>query len=148
MDIDAIIDDFAVLDAWDDRYRYIIELGRDLPPFPDEERTEANRVRGCASQVWLVHRLEETPDGQTLLRFSGDSDALIVKGLVAITLALFDARTPKDVLAADANELFGKLDLQAHLSAQRANGLRALVERIRAVARASTDDAVHATSGG
>jgi len=141
MNIDAIIDDFAVLDAWDDRYRYIMELGRDLPPFPDAERTDANRVRGCASQVWLIHDIEQRPDGHTVLRFYGDSDALIVKGLVAITLALFDARTPKDVLAADADEVFGKLDLKAHLSAQRANGLRALVERIRHVATAETQAA-------
>ena len=91
MSIDDIIADFELLDDWEDRYRYVIELGRALPPFPDEERTEANRVRGCASQVWVTARAEQR-DGATVLRFAGDSDAHIVRGLVAIALALIMSR--------------------------------------------------------
>ena len=128
--IDRIISDFALLDDWEERYRYIIDLGRQLPPFPDAERTEQNRVRGCASQVWLsTHR--DTIGGQPRLHFIGDSDALIVRGLVAITLALFDGKTPREILATDAEAMFQQLDLRAHLTAQRSNGLKALVDRIK-----------------
>jgi cysteine desulfuration protein SufE len=142
--IDQIIADFELLDDWEDRYRYVIELGRKLPPLPDTERTEANRVRGCASQVWLWTRPEER-NSETVLRFVGDSDALIVRGLVAIALALFDGKSPHDVLAVDADALFDRLDLRAHLTAQRSNGLRALVDRIRTDAEAA--QSVHSSVG-
>lgn len=128
--IDQIIADFDLLDDWEDRYRYLIELGRALPPMPEADHTEANKVRGCASQVWLVTRPEQT-DGRTVMHFRGDSDALIVRGLVAVALALFDGKSPEEIRAMDAGKTFDRLDLRAHLTAQRSNGLRALVERIR-----------------
>jgi cysteine desulfuration protein SufE len=130
MTIDEIIDAFEFLDDWDDRYRYIIELGRELTPLPDEEHTDANKVRGCASQVWLSTRVENN-DGRPVLRFVGDSDALIVRGLVAIAIALFDAKTPAEIGAIDAEGIFDTLGLRAHLTSQRSNGLRSLVDRIR-----------------
>ena len=132
--IDQIIADFDLLDDWEDRYRYLIELGRNLPPLPDAERSDKNKVRGCASQVWLA-----THAGSTM-HFEGDSDALIVRGLVAIAIALFDGKTPEEVLATDAEATFERMDLRAHLTAQRSNGLRSLVDRIRADARAALAD--------
>lgn len=128
--IDQLIADFELLDDWEDRYRYVIELGKALPPLPEAERTEANKVRGCASQVWLSTHVEG--HGAPRLTFAGDSDALIVKGLVAIVIALFSGRTPEEIRATDAEALFGRLDLRSHLTTQRSNGLRALVDRIRA----------------
>jgi cysteine desulfuration protein SufE len=134
--IDEIIADFALLDDWEERYRYIIDLGRHLPPLPDSERTEQNRVRGCASQVWLSTR-RDSRDRTPVLHFLADSDALIVRGLVAITLALFDGRPPRDIMETDAEAVFSRLDLRAHLTAQRSNGLKALVDRIKADAAAT-----------
>jgi cysteine desulfuration protein SufE len=134
--IDQIISDFALLDDWEERYRYIIDLGRHLPPLPDAERTEQNRVRGCASQVWLSTHRDRT-NGTPVLHFIGDSDALIVRGLVAIALSLFEGKSPRDVLATDAEAVFDRLDLRAHLTAQRSNGLRALVDRVRSDATAA-----------
>jgi cysteine desulfuration protein SufE len=133
--IDEIAADFDFLGDWEDRYRYIIELGRQLAPLPDAKRTEANKVRGCASQVWLWTRTE-TRDGQPVLRFVGDSDALIVRGLVAIALTLFDNKTPGEIAATDAEAFFSRLQLREHLTQQRSNGLRALVNRIKAEAAA------------
>jgi cysteine desulfuration protein SufE len=133
--IDDIVADFALLDDWEERYRYIIDLGKQLPPLPEPERTEQNRVRGCASQVWVsTHR--ETRGRTPVLHFLADSDALIVRGLVAITLALFDRRAAQEILATDAEAVFDRLDLRAHLTAQRSNGLKALVDRIKADAAA------------
>jgi len=137
MTIDQIIADFDLLDDWEDRYRYVIELGRALPPLPESNRTDANKVRGCASQVWLSTH-EEKHGGQELLRFAGDSDALIVRGLVAIAIALFDSKTPGEILSIDAEAVFDRLDLRAHLTAQRSNGLRSLVDRIRLDAETAT----------
>jgi cysteine desulfuration protein SufE len=134
MMIDDIISDFGLLDDWDERYRYIIELGKKLVPLPDAERTDANKVRGCASQVWLWTRLEPR-DGDKTLRFVGDSDALIVRGLVAIALTIFDGKTPAEIEAIDAEAIFDRLDLRAHLTSQRSNGLRSLVDRIKRDAR-------------
>lgn len=134
MTIDDIISDFGLLDDWDERYRYIIELGRKLAPLPDAERTDANKVRGCASQVWLWTRVERR-GSNTLLRFVGDSDALIVRGLVAIALTIFDGKTPAEIEAIDAEAIFDTLDLRAHLTSQRSNGLRSLVDRIKRDAR-------------
>ena len=136
MIIDDIIADFELLDDWEERYRYIIELGRKLAPLPDSERTDANKVRGCASQVWLWTRVE-IGNGHKTMRFVGDSDALIVRGLVAITLALFDGKTPDEIRGIDAEKVFSRLDLRAHLTAQRSNGLRALVDRIESDAAAA-----------
>lgn len=132
MSIEQIIEDFGVIDDWDERYRYIIELGRKMQPLPDALRTDAVKVRGCASQVWLVSKNE---NGK--LTFVGDSDALIVRGLIALLLELYSGKTPQEILSVDARKVLGELGLDTHLSQQRSNGLFAMVERIRADARAA-----------
>jgi len=136
-DIGEIIENFELLDQWDDRYRYVIELGRTLPPLPDEAHSVANKVRGCASQVWLVTHVK--PDGAAgpSLAFEGDSDAHIVRGLIAILFALYSGKRAKEILDTDAEALFAKLGLRENLTPQRSNGLRAMVERIRAEAKAA-----------
>jgi cysteine desulfuration protein SufE len=120
-------DEFEVLGDWEERYRYVIDLGRDLAPLIDGERSDANKVRGCASQVWLVTRADE--DGR--LWFRGDSDAHIVRGLIAILMRLYSGRRPAEILAFDAKEALGRLGLTEALSQQRSNGLFSMVERIR-----------------
>ncbi|SDR52515.1 Cysteine desulfuration protein SufE [Rhizobiales bacterium GAS113] len=135
--IDDILSDFDLFDDWDERYRYLIDLGRRLAPLPESARTDAHKVRGCASQVWLDTRQARGNDGKMRLFFKGDSDAHIVKGLVALILALFDGKTAPEILATNAEDVFGKLQLAQHLSAQRANGVRSVVERIKAEARAT-----------
>jgi cysteine desulfuration protein SufE len=134
MTIDEITENFSLLDEWDDRYRYVIELGRSLPPFPEEARTEANKVQGCASQVWLTTRTK--PDGGRgpVMTFLADSDAHIVRGLIAILFALYSGKPAKDILTIDALALFDRLGLRENLTPQRSNGLRSMVERIRAEA--------------
>ena len=129
--LDAIRDDFAFLDDWEDRYRYVIELGRELPEFPESARTDANKVRGCVSQVWIEDGLD---DG--VIRLRGDSDSHLVKGLVAIARALYDGKTPTQALTVDALASFRELGLEQHLTPQRSNGVRAMIERIRADAAA------------
>jgi cysteine desulfuration protein SufE len=136
MTIDEINENFALLDEWDDRYRYLIELGRMLPPLPDAARVEANKVQGCASQVWLTTDIERGPSGP-VLSFVGDSDAHIVRGLIAILLAIYSHKPASDILATDAIASFDKLGLREHLTPQRSNGLKSMVGRIR-------DDARHA----
>ena len=134
--IQAIIDDFEMLDDWDERYRYLIELGRQLEPLPTEQHNEANRVKGCASQVWLATSVD-TRQGGPVLSFIGDSDAHIVKGLITVTLALFSGRQADEILATDAGDTFKKLGLSEHLTPQRSNGVRAMVERIKRDASAA-----------
>jgi cysteine desulfuration protein SufE len=136
-DIEEIIDNFSVLDDWDDRYRYLIELGRELPPLAESARNDANKVQGCASQVWLD--IDVRPNGADgpVLTFAGDSDAHIVRGLIAILFATFSGKTAKSILATDALALFQKMGLREHLTPQRSNGFRAMVERIRAEANAA-----------
>lgn len=119
--------EFELLGDWEERYRYVIELGRELEPLSDAERSDANKVRGCASQVWLV--TEPRDDGT--VHFRGDSDAHIVRGLIAILMRLYADRTPDEMLAFDANAAFATLGLSGALSAQRSNGLASMVERIR-----------------
>jgi cysteine desulfuration protein SufE len=131
MNIDEIIENFEFLDDWDDRYRYLIELGRTLEPLPDEAHNETNKVRGCASQVWLQTSVAPGPDGAPVLTLLGDSDAHIVRGLVALTLAFFSGRPAKDIIGADAQALFRTLGFEQHLTPQRSNGLRSMVERIK-----------------
>ncbi|MCX5576818.1 SufE family protein [Kaistia terrae] len=133
--IDRILDDFAFLDDWDDRYRYLIELGRTLEPLSPEAHNEANRVQGCASQVWLQKDVRQEADGPHL-DFKGDSDALIVSGLVAIVIALFSGRPAAEIVATDAEAVFEKIGLREHLTAQRSNGLRSMVNRIKTEAAA------------
>lgn len=127
--IDEIRESFAFFDDWEDRYKFIIDLGRGLPPMATSLKIDANIVRGCQSQVWIDHRLDE---GR--LYFTIDSDALIVRGLIAIVLAAFEGRTPSEILAYDIDGLFRDLDLLRHLSPTRGNGLAALVKRIRDIA--------------
>lgn len=127
---------FELLDEWDDRYRYVIELGRALPEFPEANRSETNKVRGCASQVWLVTRVVPGADGPHL-EFEGDSDAHIVRGLVAILIALLSGKSAREILATDALAQFDRMGLRENLTPQRSNGLRSMVERIRTEAEAA-----------
>ena len=137
-DIDDIIDNFAVLDDWDDRYRYLIELGRELPPLAEAAHNDANKVRGCASQVWLETDIRpRCGTGGPVLTFVGDSDAHIVRGLIAVLLAIYSGKRARDILGIDAVAIFGKLGLREHLTPQRSNGFRSMVERIHADARAA-----------
>jgi len=126
---DDIIENLSFLDDWEERYRYIIELGRELPSLADIHRREENLIRGCQSQVWLVH---EQADGELL--FEVDSDAFIVKGLLAVVLAAYNNKTPAQILAFDIDDYFAKLDLMRHLSPTRGSGLQAMVVRIREIA--------------
>jgi cysteine desulfuration protein SufE len=126
-DLNELAAEFDLMGDWEDRYRYIIDLGRELAPLTEGERCDINKVRGCASQVWLA--TERTADGA--LRFRGDSDAHIVRGLIAILLRLYSGRRPAEILAFDAKGAFARLGLAGALSAQRSNGLHAMVERIR-----------------
>ncbi len=136
-DIAEIIDNFSVLDDWDDRYRYLIELGRQLPPLSPSAYNDANKVQGCASQVWLDTEVRPDGSGGPILTFIGDSDAHIVRGLIAVLLAMFSGKHAKDILGIDALALFDKMGLREHLTPQRSNGFRSMVERIRAEARAA-----------
>ena len=133
--IDEIMDNFSLLDAWEDRYRYVIELGRSLAPLPDTARTDAHKVQGCASQVWLHTHVRPNGDAGPVLDFIGDSDAHIVRGLIAILFALYSGRHAREILSTDAIALFDQIGLREHLTPQRSNGLRSMVERIRAEAR-------------
>jgi cysteine desulfuration protein SufE len=137
MTLDAIRSDFALLDDWEDRYRYVIELGRGLPPFPEAQRTEANKVRGCASQVWLTSEMRRPQAGAPpVLEFLGDSDAHIVRGLIAILFATYHGKTAEEILRTDAGAVFAELGLKEHLTPQRSNGFFSMVERIRRDAQA------------
>lgn len=134
---DEIAENLSLLDDWEDRYRYIIELGQALKPLSPKEYIADNKVHGCASQVWLV--TESTPGNTgTILTFRGDSDAMIVKGLVAIVLALYSGRTAADIAATDALLILDSIGLREHLSTQRSNGLAAMVARLRGDAQAAT----------
>jgi cysteine desulfuration protein SufE len=135
--LDELAAEFDFLDDWEERYRYVIDLGRALAPLGEAERSEANKVRGCASQVWLV--TERGPGG--VLSFRGDSDAHIVRGLIAILLRLYSGRTADEILAFDARAAFDRLGLKSALSAQRSNGLFSMVERIRRDAEAARANA-------
>ncbi|MGB3391447.1 MAG: SufE family protein [Pseudaminobacter sp.] len=136
--IQTIHDDFSLLDEWEDRYRYVIELGEALPPFPDSARDDEHKVRGCVSQVWLL--TDRAAGEDPVIRFQGDSDAHIVRGLVAIMLALFSGRRASEILATDAEEVLRSLGLDEHLTPQRANGLRSMVKRIKQDAEAALQE--------
>jgi cysteine desulfuration protein SufE len=135
MTIDDIRDNFALLDDWDDRYRYVIELGRTLTPMPEEEHSAANKVQGCASQVWLSRQIDREGGTEPVLTYRGDSDAHIVRGLIAILLTLYSGRTPQQILAIDAAAVFDEFGFREHLTPQRSNGFRSMIERIRTDAR-------------
>ena len=130
MTLDTIRSDFAFLDDWEDRYRYVIELGRALPPLPEAARTEANKVRGCASQVWLATEVNGATAGAARLSFKGDSDAHIVRGLIAILFAIYSGRCADEIVRIDAKGVFRRLGLAEHLTPQRSNGFASMVERI------------------
>ena len=132
MNVDELVESFAMLGEWEERYRYLIELGRKLPPLPDADRTEANKVRGCMSQVWLASALQPGPPPRLELR--GDSDAHIVKGLIALLFKLYAGRTPREILALDVRSVFERLGLESHITMNRRNGFYSMVERIRALA--------------
>ena len=125
--LNDLADEFELLGDWEERYRYVIELGKDLAPLTDAERSEENKVRGCASQVWLVTE----PQADGTLKFRGDSDAHIVSGLVAIMLRLYSGRAPADIVAFDAKAALDRLGLSEALSSQRSNGLKSMVARIQ-----------------
>ncbi|PPK53532.1 SufE family protein [Marinobacter persicus] len=131
--LDEVLEDFDFLDDWEERYAYIIDLGKQLPAFPDDERLEKNFVHGCQSQVWLIHHYDDE-SGKLFLLI--DSDAMIVRGLAAIILVALNNKTPRELLATDIDELFERLDLFRHISPTRGNGLRAMVGKIRDIAAA------------
>ncbi len=128
-----IVEDFEFLDDWEDRYRLVIDMGKAMAPLDDALKVEATKVHGCSSQVWIVPKVEGT-GGDAVFRFHGDSDAMIVRGLVAVLGALYDGLTMSEVLKVDAGGELARLELNDHLSAQRSNGLRSMVERIRKIA--------------
>jgi len=136
-EFDTIQEDFASLDEWEDRYRYVIELGHELEPLSPEAHNDANKVRGCVSQVWLEKQLRRNAAGETVLHYRGDSDSHLVRGLIAIALALYSDQTPKHIVETDAMATFRALGLEQHLTPQRSNGVRSMIERIRSDAVAA-----------
>lgn len=141
--IEQLIDDFGFLDDWEDRYRYLIELGQALPEFDEAKRTPDNKVRGCVSQVWLATDIKPTPEGEPVLTFTGDSDAHIVRGLVAVLIALYSGRTVSQVIDTDAQAVLARIGLDEHLTPQRSNGLAAMVARIKRDAQAAKVETAH-----
>lgn len=135
--IDDILSDFSILDDWEDRYRYVIELGRTLEPLPEASRTEATKVRGCASQVWLETTVDRSGT-EPRLTFRGDSDAHIVRGLVAILIALYSGKEAGGIATTDPNPIFARMGLKEHLTPQRSNGLNSMVQRIKADAASAS----------
>jgi cysteine desulfuration protein SufE len=135
MTLENILADFQLLDDWEDRYRYVIELGRSLPALPEVARTEANKVRGCASQAWLATDVYGAAGPALRLSFKGDSDAHIVRGLIAILFAIYSGRRADEILQIDSLGVFRRLGLAEHLTPQRSNGFASMVERIRTDAR-------------
>ena len=135
--IDEIVESFALLEEWDDRYRYVIELGRTLPPLPESAHSETNKVQGCASQVWLLTHVKPSETSAPMLTFEGDSDAHIVRGLIAILFALYSGKGAREILDINALALFDRIGLRENLTPQRSNGLRSMVQRIRAEAGAA-----------
>ena len=134
MTLDELLDTFEFFDDWEDKYRFIIDLGKELPGLPDTDKTDAHLIRGCQSQVWLTY--ESTDE---LLRFNMDSDGHIVRGLIAVVLIAIQNRSGAEIQRLDIEGIFGQLDLLAHLSVTRGNGLRAMVSRIKEVAHRHTD---------
>ena len=144
--IDNLLADFEVLDDWEDRYRHVIELGRELPPLSEADHMPENKVRGCASQVWITSRIGGTPDNP-VLTFAGDSDALIVKGLVAIAFMIYSGKPATQILATDAGEILGRLGLAGHLTQQRSNGFASMIQRMKSDARAALQASSSSVAG-
>ncbi len=139
MTFDDILDNFSFLEDWEDRYRYVVELGKELEPLPDDARSEANKVQGCVSQVWLSCEVGEGAD--PVMTFRGDSDAHIVRGLVAILISLCSGKTARAIADCDIEGTFRQLGLEDNLTPQRANGLRAMIQRVKAEANAALTSA-------
>jgi len=137
-EFEEIVESFELFDDWEDRYRYVIELGRDMEALPEARRTDATKVEGCVSQVWLVPEVRRDAQGRDCLHFRGDSDAMIVRGLIAILRALYSGQPLAEILKIDATAELGRLGLEQHLSAQRSNGLKAMVRRLNDLAAASS----------
>jgi cysteine desulfuration protein SufE len=137
-EFEEIVENFQLFDDWEDRYRYVIELGREMAPLPDERKTSAAKVEGCASQVWLVPEVSRDDRGRDCLNFQGDSDAMIVRGLIAVLRALYSGRPVAEISGIDASAQFARLGLEQHLSSQRSNGLKAMVRRLQDLAQASS----------
>ena len=137
-DFEEIVENFELFDDWEDRYRYVIELGREMAPLPEARKTGAAKVEGCASQVWLIPDLQRNAAGQDCLHFEGDSDAMIVRGLIAILRTLFSGQPLAAIPRIDAQAELGRLGLEQHLSSQRSNGLKAMVRRLNDLARATS----------
>jgi cysteine desulfuration protein SufE len=135
--IAEILSNFELMEEWDDRYRYIIELGRGLDPLPETARVDANKVQGCSSQVWMDTIVGPSQSAEPVLIFYGDSDAHIVRGLIAILLAIYSGRRAGEILETDAVKIFEQLGLREHLTPQRSNGFRSMVNRIQSDARAA-----------
>ena len=125
-EIDDLVDEFDLLDDWEQRYRYLIDMGKALPDLPESERSDANKVKGCVSQVWLV-----TEPADDTLTFRADSDAHIVRGLAALLVRLYSGRTGGEILSVDARDVLARIGLSEHLSPQRSNGLASMISRIR-----------------
>lgn len=136
--IDDILEDFELLEEWEDRYRYVIDMGKDLDPLPEALKTGATKVQGCVSQVWLHSKLSD--DTPRRLIFQGDSDAHIVRGLIAVLFRLYSDKTPEEILAVDPMGILGQLGLDAHLSPQRSNGLHSMIKRVQYDAQKAIDN--------
>ena len=136
-EFEEIVENFELFDDWEDRYRYVIELGRAMPPLPEARKTSATKVEGCASQVWLVPDMRRNAAGQDCLHFDGDSDAMIVRGLIAVLRALYSGQPLAKITSIDAQAALGRLGLEQHLSSQRSNGLKAMVRRLNDLAQAA-----------
>ena len=134
--IATLLSDFEILDDWEDRYRHVIDLGRELPDMPPQDHQPENKVMGCASQVWITSRIGG-PTSDPVLTFEGDSDALIVKGLIAIAFMIYSAKPAREIIATDVAPILEQLGLRDHLTPQRSNGLASMVERVRTDARAA-----------
>ena len=136
MNVDDLVENFELLGEWEERYRYLIDLGRKLPPMPEADHSESNKVRGCMSQVWLTHQIKPGPP--LTLEFQGDSDSHLVKGLIALLLLLTSGKTAQEILATDIATIFTRLGLENHITMNRRNGFYSMVERIRAMAAAAS----------
>ncbi|HHK74753.1 MAG TPA: SufE family protein [Rhizobiales bacterium] len=147
MSIQQLIEDFEFIEDWEEKYRYIIELGRNLEPFPESERNEQNKVHGCVSQVWLLTAIETNEEGEPVLTFTGDSDAHIVRGLVSILLEVYSGKTAREILEIDGLAVLGQIGLQDHLTPQRSNGLASMVKRIQDEARKALESSSPSISG-
>lgn len=140
MNVDELVDTFEMLGDWEERYRYLIEIGRKLPPMPEVEKTEDSKVRGCMSQVWLTHQVNAGPP--LSLNFHGDSDAHIVKGLIALLFKLCSGKTPQEILDTDIGAVFGRLGLEDQITMNRRNGFYSMVERIKSLAATAASSAL------